>query len=144
MDKLSDTYKELGIAFSFPIKIEDANGNETYFENSKGFWNKREYDSEGNETYFENSDGYWWKYEYDANDKRTYYEDSDGFWSKREYDANGNKTYFENSVGYKEGAPAHETPLERYTKQHCKIAGIVYMTGGTIGLIGLIVAEIFK
>lgn len=36
MKLLSETLTELGIAFSFPIKINDANGNETYYENSKG------------------------------------------------------------------------------------------------------------
>ena len=36
MKKLSDTYKELGIAFTFPIEIKDANGNQTYYENSNG------------------------------------------------------------------------------------------------------------
>ena len=37
MKKLSETYKELGIAFSFPIRIKDAKGNETYREDSKGY-----------------------------------------------------------------------------------------------------------
>ena len=37
-----------------------------------------------------------------------------------------------------------ETPLERYTKQHCKIAGLTYTIGGTLGLIGLILAEILN
>jgi hypothetical protein len=36
MKKLSETYKELGIAFTFPIEIKDANGNETYYEDSDG------------------------------------------------------------------------------------------------------------
>ena len=36
MKKLSDTLKELGIVFTFPIKIKDKNGNETYSENSDG------------------------------------------------------------------------------------------------------------
>jgi len=38
MKKLSDTYKKLGIDFAFPIVIEDANGNRTYFEDSEGLW----------------------------------------------------------------------------------------------------------
>ena len=37
MKKLSETYKELGIAFTFPIDIKDANGNRTYYEDSNGF-----------------------------------------------------------------------------------------------------------
>lgn len=57
MKKLSETYKELGIDFTFPIKIQDSNGNQTYFENRDG-WYKYEYDADGNVTYFENSNGY--------------------------------------------------------------------------------------
>ena len=57
MKKLSETYKELGIAFSFPIEIKDDNGNRTYCERS---------------------DDYWYRYERDANGKVTYYEDSNG------------------------------------------------------------------
>ena len=58
MKPLSDTLKELGIAFSFPIEIKDANGKETYYEDSEGFWRKYEYDCDGKETYYENSYGY--------------------------------------------------------------------------------------
>lgn len=78
MKKLSETYKELGIAFTFPIEINDANGNQTYYEESNGFWSKREYDTNGNKTYYENSNGFWRKYEHDANGNETYYEDSEG------------------------------------------------------------------
>ena len=90
MKKLSDTYKELGIAFTFPIEIEDARGNETYFENSDGYWRKSEYNAHGNKTYCENSAGYW---------------------CKSEYDADGHETYFEDSSGYKEGTPTIQ-PME--------------------------------
>ena len=82
MKKLSETYKELGIAFTFPIEIEDKNGNQTYYENS---------------------DGSWYRYEYDENGKETYYETSKGYWERFEYDKNGKETYCENSDGYKEG-----------------------------------------
>jgi len=109
MKKLSDTYKELGIDFTFPIEIKDANGNETYHENSNGFWSKREYDSNGNITYYENSNGFWSKREYDSNGNETYYEDSNGFWWKKEYDSNGNITYLENSKGYKYGTPRSQS-----------------------------------
>jgi hypothetical protein len=37
MKKLSETYRELGIAFTFPIDIKNADGNPTYSENSNGF-----------------------------------------------------------------------------------------------------------
>ena len=82
MKTLSELYKELGIDFTFPIEIKDANGNVTYREDSDGFWVKREYDANGN---------------------KTYSEDSNGDWERREYDANGNKTYYEDSDGYKKG-----------------------------------------
>ena len=59
MKPLSKLYKKLGIDFSFPIVIKDAKSNRTYYEESDGYWNKREYDAKGNETYFEDSDG--WK-----------------------------------------------------------------------------------
>ena len=78
MKKLSETYKELGIAFTFPIEIKDANGNKTYYETSRGYWWRREYDSEGNKTYFETSGDYWCKWEYDAHGNKTYFEDSSG------------------------------------------------------------------
>ena len=88
MKKLSETYKELGIAFKFPIEIKDSKGNHTYHEESYGYWHKREYDSDGNKTYFENSHRYW---------------------HKREYDSNGKETYFEDSYGYKEGTKRSQT-----------------------------------
>ena len=78
MKKLSETYRELGIDFTFPIKGKDANGNVTYYQETEGCWWKREYDSNGNVTRYETSDGYWSKYEYNANGKETYYENSDG------------------------------------------------------------------
>lgn len=84
----------------FPFIIKDKNGNTLYYENSYGFWIKREYDSFGNEIYHENSDGFWRKREYDSNGNRIYYEDSLGYWSKCEYDSNGNEIYRENSHGY--------------------------------------------
>ena len=55
---LSETYKELGIAFSYPIEIKDAKGKVTYCEASDGYWWKAEYDTNGNETYWLPSDGY--------------------------------------------------------------------------------------
>jgi hypothetical protein len=41
----------------FPFEIKDSNGNRIYFETSKRYWVKREYDSENKEIYVENSDG---------------------------------------------------------------------------------------
>jgi hypothetical protein len=57
MKKLSETYKELGIAFSFPIVIKDANGYETYFEDIDDYWHRWEYDANDNVTYFEDWEG---------------------------------------------------------------------------------------
>ena len=71
MDTLSETLTELGIAFSFPITIKDANGNLTYYEHST------KYDAKGNLTCCGDI-GYWWKREYDAKGEATYYENSDG------------------------------------------------------------------
>ena len=108
--KLSDTYKKLGIDFTFPIEIKNAEGNQTYYEDSNGSWNKREYDANGNETYYETSNGYWRKREYSANGKETYYENSRGYWWKNEYDASGNETYYETSNGY-------------WSKRECDVKG---------------------
>ena len=38
----------------------------------------RVYDTNGNQMYYENSDGYWVKREYDINNNLIYYEDIDG------------------------------------------------------------------
>ena len=105
MKKLSDTFKELNINFSFPIKIKDAKGNTTYYERSDGKWSKYAYDAKDNVTYCENSDGTWFKREYDVDGSVTYDENSNGIWSKYEYDADGNQTYFEHSDGTKRGTP---------------------------------------
>ena len=63
---------------NLPIEIRDSNGNEIYYEESNGYWSKREYDSKGNITYFETSDGYWLKQEFDSNNNLIYYENSEG------------------------------------------------------------------
>ena len=62
----------------FPFIIKDSNGNEIYFENSQGYWIKREFDSNRNEIYCEDSYGNWYKQEYDSNGYRIYFEDSTG------------------------------------------------------------------
>ena len=41
----------------FPFRIEDKNGNQIYYEDSDGFWIKRECDSNGKHTYYEDSYG---------------------------------------------------------------------------------------
>ena len=84
MKKLSETFKELGIAFVFPIEIKGSEGNYTYLEDSDGYWSRAEYNSKG---------------------KKTYFEDSTGFWLRAEYNSKGNETYFETSTGVKRGTP---------------------------------------
>ena len=105
MKPLSEIYKKLGIAFTFPIEINDAKGNETYYENSDSYWERSERDAKGNETYFENSSDFWERWERDANGYVTYCENSSDFWERWEHDANGNVTYYEDSDGFKEGTP---------------------------------------
>ncbi len=60
------------------LEIKDKNGNLIYYEDSTGFWTKREYDSQSNQIYFENSKGFWAKREYDSQGNKMYYENSDG------------------------------------------------------------------
>jgi hypothetical protein len=80
-------------------RIYDSNSNEIYYENSNGYWFKKEFDSNNNEIYVELPDGFWEKKEYDSNNNRIYVEDSDGFWGRYEYDLNNNEIYYENSNG---------------------------------------------
>ena len=84
----------------FPFEIRDSNGNQIYFENSSGFWTKREYDLNGYEIHYEDSKGYWSKNEYNSQGNQIYYEDSNGVWSKYEYDSDDNQIYSEYSNGY--------------------------------------------
>ncbi len=80
-------------------RIYNQNGNQIYFENSFGYWEKFEYDDNGNEIYYYDSEGYWKKFEYDNNGNVIYSEDSDGDWVKYGYDGNGNIIYHEDSNG---------------------------------------------
>ena len=57
------------------FRLYDAKGNMIYYENSYGYWEKREYDSKGNMIYYEYSSGYWVKQEYDAEGNKIYRED---------------------------------------------------------------------
>jgi hypothetical protein len=82
------------------LSLYDSNGNEIYYENSNGYWFKREYDTNGNRIYYETSDGFWSKYDYDSNNNHIYLENSTGYWFKREFDDNGNCIYYETSNGY--------------------------------------------
>lgn len=104
MKPLSQIYKELGIAFTFPIEIKDANGKKTYFEGSNG------------DLYV---------YEYDANGKPTYFKNSFDAWAKWERDAEGNQTYYEDSKGIKRGTP-NKTPSKCYNGAVLEIDGKKY------------------
>lgn len=126
MKKLSDIYKELGIDFTCPIVIKDANGNETYYENGEGRRGKCEYDTNGTQTYYEGSTGYWWRREYDADGNQTYYENSEGYWIKHEHDSNGTQTYFEDSTGYKEGIPRSELASQSCAGKIVEVDGKKY------------------
>ena len=66
------------------LEIKDKNGKRIYYEDSNGFWEKREYDSKGNQIYYENSSGYWAKSESDpiCEGNLIYFENSIGYWSK--------------------------------------------------------------
>ena len=69
--------QQLGIK-DFPFIIRDKDGNKIYWEDSIGYWVKKEYNSNGNEIYSENSTGYWVKYECDSNGNVIYWENSNG------------------------------------------------------------------
>ena len=61
------------------MEIIDSNGNERYYENSKGYWAKIGFATNGvSETYWEDSSGAWQVSEYDDNGNEIYYEDSSG------------------------------------------------------------------
>ncbi len=83
----------------FPFTIKNQNGNIIYWEDSEGFWEKREYDAQGNQIYYENSEGYWVEQEYNSNGNQIYYENSHGYWQKKEYDSNKKEIFYENSEG---------------------------------------------
>ncbi len=95
----------MGVGFTLPIQIKNEAGEETYFENTNGYWHKYEYNSAGKETYFKNGDGFCRMIKYNSAGKETYREDNNGYWCKSEYDSSGNETYYENSGGHKTGTP---------------------------------------
>lgn len=62
----------------FPFIIRNSKGQKIYWEDSDGYWIKREYDSNGNQIYFESSSGSWEKREYDSDGNRICSWDSTG------------------------------------------------------------------
>jgi hypothetical protein len=83
----------------FPFKINDSKGKEIYYEDSNGYWEKREFDYEGNRIYCEDSNGAWIKREFDSKNNQIYFENSNEFWVKRKYDSKGKEIYWETSDG---------------------------------------------
>ena len=82
MKPLSETLTELGIAFSFPIVVKDANGKATYYEDSTG--------AKADTTQRAQLDALGDKIKDAGLDSADY---------------NGNQTYFETSNGVKQGIP---------------------------------------
>ena len=100
---------------NFSFEINDINGNEIYFENSRGFWHKKEFNQNNERIYYENSNGiindkkpktlatqlkinnfpFMIK---DNNENTIYYEDFKGYWYRVEFDEN-QPIYLENSYG---------------------------------------------
>ena len=82
---LKDNEKELVLSKLYDQQVTikgnsvyNTNGNQIYYENSNGNWEKYEYNTNGNIIYYENSTGYWVKYEYDSNGIIIYHENSYG------------------------------------------------------------------
>ena len=101
----NDYEPTLSKVFNQPITIKDRiiyndRNKIIYHENSRGDWERYEYDANGNETHYEDVNGHWYKKEYDDQGNKIYYENADGFWVKSEYDNQGNLIYRENSNGY--------------------------------------------
>ena len=119
MKKLSETLKELEIAFALPIEIKDPNGNTTYHEATNGFWYKYEYDANGNETYYETSYGFSCERKYDSNGNEIHFEDSRGYFENREYNSDDEVSYYEDSTGEKIGTPKSKTLYELSSAVAC-------------------------
>ena len=105
--KLREEYETRFGVVEGSLKLYDDNGNVTYYEDSRGYWGKRQYDTHSNQIYYEDSSGLWTKYEYDDNNNEIYAESSYGYWVKREYDTHSNEIYYENS---KEGVVFDNRP----------------------------------
>lgn len=103
MKKLSKIYKELGIAFTFPIEITDANGDETYYEDSDGYWRRRERDANGDVDYYEDSTGVKKGTTQRAQLEALGDKIKDAGLDSADY--NGNQTYYEDSAGTKRVTP---------------------------------------
>ena len=108
-------------------RIYDSNGNRIYYEESDGYWRKREYDSNNNLIYHEEPGGFWYKKEYDSNNNLIYRENSNGFWEKQEYDTNNNLIYREKSNGEIIDRRSSNTINENIDPKQRYVNGIVNM-----------------
>ena len=84
------------------FKVYDNKDDKVYYEDSNGFWVKRQYDENGNVIYYEDvlyNGTYWFKREYDNQGNEIYYENKFGYWVKHQYDENEKLIYYENSNG---------------------------------------------
>jgi YD repeat-containing protein len=95
--KLRKEYEAVFGVVDGTLRLYDAEGNNTYCEDSKGWWEKGQYDAEGNQIYIENSNGEWCKYQYDADGNMIYRGHPNEEWSKYQYDDDGNVIYSEDS-----------------------------------------------
>jgi len=84
-------------------EVYDSNGNQIYYEDSDGFWWKREYDDNENEIYYESHQGEWLRKEYDDNGIIIFYVNSFGEWYKKEYDEDGNRIHYQGNLSPFEG-----------------------------------------
>ena len=75
---LSKVYNQPVVYIKQTGGVYNKKRNRIYYENSNGFWEKREYDANGNVIYREDSNGSWGKYEYDTNGSLIYVETSNG------------------------------------------------------------------
>lgn len=60
------------------LELYNAAGKQVYYENSKGYWARREYNEADQEVYVQTCTGYWEKHEYNEAGKEVYFESSFG------------------------------------------------------------------
>jgi hypothetical protein len=66
--QVKDLFREV----KYPIELFDKNGNQIYYEDSCGYWVKKEYDDFCRMIYYKDSIGYYEILEYDENNVRVF------------------------------------------------------------------------
>jgi hypothetical protein len=105
MDEETKVGKAKGLGITeFPYSEYDDKENETYREESDGYWWVREFDEHNNLTHFESSDGYVanWTYKLDTSNDTyivTTFNDTDGKFINRVYDENDEIIFYEDHKG---------------------------------------------